>query len=389
MKRYSQTFITVIIFLLFLSATAHGVTWSTNKRITHNAGSSGRPAIAVDGSNIYVVWHDDTPGNAEIYFKKSVDGGVTWTAGKRLTYNTSPSRPSSVWPDISVDGSNIYVVWSDYKLGNYEIHFKKSDDGGITWSAGKRITHNTGDSVGPVIEADGSNIYVVWEDDTPGNWEIYFKKSDDGGVTWSAGKRLSYRDGNSQVPDIGVDGSNLYVVWYDTRDLLRNRGLYFKKSVDGGVTWSPHQAITYNVGNTALPQMVVTGSNIYVVWQVDRPGESEMFDIYFKRSDDGGATWSADERLTDNAGTSVSPDIAVDGLNIYVVWSDDTPGNLDIYFKRSDDGGITWSAGERLTDNAGNSNSPVIVVDASNIYVVWSDDTPGDAEIYFKKGLIP
>jgi len=71
MKRFRQIFITVVIvFLLFSSAIAYGGTWTTNKNLTNNAGYSQYPAIAVDGSNIYVVWTDTTPGNYEIYFKK-------------------------------------------------------------------------------------------------------------------------------------------------------------------------------------------------------------------------------------------------------------------------------------------------------------------------------
>ena len=72
MKRFRQIFITGVIFLLLFSAMAYGDTWTTNKQITNTLGDSKYPAIAVDGSNIYVVWTDRTPGNLEIYFKKGV-----------------------------------------------------------------------------------------------------------------------------------------------------------------------------------------------------------------------------------------------------------------------------------------------------------------------------
>ena len=71
MKRFRQIFITVVIFLLLFSAAAYGDTW-TSKRLTTNSGSSHYPAIAVDSSNIYVVWHDNKPGNFQIYFKEGV-----------------------------------------------------------------------------------------------------------------------------------------------------------------------------------------------------------------------------------------------------------------------------------------------------------------------------
>src|SRR4030042_1392055 len=137
MKRFRQIFITVVISLLLFSALAYSDTWTASKRLTNNAGSSSYPAIAVDGSNIYVVWEDNTPGNGEIYFKKSDDGGATWTTNKRLT-NTAGGTYE---PAIAVDGSNIYVVWYDYTPGNDEIYFKKSDDGGVTWTTNKRLTN--------------------------------------------------------------------------------------------------------------------------------------------------------------------------------------------------------------------------------------------------------
>jgi len=47
-----------------------------------------------DGSNIYVVWQDNTPGNNEIYYSYSVDGGTSWSEPDNLTNNEGESvRP--------------------------------------------------------------------------------------------------------------------------------------------------------------------------------------------------------------------------------------------------------------------------------------------------------
>jgi hypothetical protein len=74
-----------------------------------------------------------------------------------------------------------------------------------------------------------------------------------------------------------------------------------------------------------------------------------------------------------------------------MLWSDDTPGNVEIYYKRSMDGGTTWTAfpasDPRFTMTSGDSWCPDIAVDSSdNLHIVWDDDTLGNQEIYYKKG---
>jgi hypothetical protein len=46
-----------------------------------------------------------------------------------------------------------------------------------------------------------------------------------------------------------------------------------------------------------------------------------------------------------------------------------------------------WTPAKRLTWNSGTSQYPVIAVDSSDkLHVVWVDDTPGNLEIYYMKG---
>jgi hypothetical protein len=46
-----------------------------------------------------------------------------------------------------------------------------------------------------------------------------------------------------------------------------------------------------------------------------------------------------------------------------------------------------WTPAKRLTWTSGRSNSPAIAADSSDdLHVVWSDNTPGNFEIYYKKG---
>ena len=85
---------------------------------------------------------------------------------------------------------------------------------------------------------------------------------------------------------------------------------------------------------------------------------------------------------------SFRPTIAADSAgNAHVAWQNgDSPTNFEIYYRKSTNGGSTWLTNQRLSWNSGGSKDPLIAVDSSsNLHVVWGDDTPGNYEIYYKK----
>jgi len=375
MKKLQKISLSLILLTIF--SLALGAAW-TSKRLSNNTGSSYNPAIAVDGANVYVAWHDSTPGSAEIYFRKSTDNGSTWPAAKRITFTSGFSG----CPDIAANGSTVYIVYQDDTAGNSDIYFRKSTDGGATWEAAKNVTDNWWESYNAKIAISGSNIFVVWQDNTPGNYEIYFKKSTDAGVTWQSQKRLTNNSGASLDPDIVSYDANLYVVWHD--DSSGDKEICFRRSLDGGDNWQSQKQLTSNAGLSEYAAIAVggsLGSDLYVVWQDSTPGK---FDIHFRKSTDKGATWETCKNLTHNSGDSNCPSIAVRGANVYVTWYDITPGTTEIYVKKSADSGSTWQSSKRITNNVGASNNPVIALSASNQYVTFHDYTPGNYEIFVK-----
>ena len=367
----------LLIALSLLGADVLYTAWTT-KRISNTAGASFNSAIAVCGSKIYVVWQDTTSGFHDIYFRKSANDGATWQSTQRLTYTPN----GSINPAIAVYGSNIYVVCEDWTWGSPEICFRRSADGGATWGTAKRLTYNAGSSAGPAIAVNDKNIYVVWRDDTSGSGDIYFRKSSDSGVTWQAKKKIISNDLVSENPDIAVNGSSIYVVWSDFDLVSGLQEIYFRKSIDGGSTWQTKKRLTNNSSGSICPHIAVSGSNIYVVWEDTTP---EIYKIYFRNSADDGMTWQAAQRLMDTLAESAGfPAMAARGSNIYVVWGSGTSGNAEIYFCKSIDSGSTWQTAQRLTNNVGDSYGPVMAVSGTNVYVAWQDETPGNLEIYLK-----
>jgi BNR repeat-like domain len=378
-----RTGLTILAMGLFLFAQAARADWTPAKRLTWTSGLSYMPAVVIDSAgNPHVFWQDDTPGKPVIYYRNSTDGGASWTAIERLVWTAG----NSFGPAAAVDSlGRLHVVWYDDSPGNSEIYYKRSTDEGASWTVSKRLTWTTGYSLRPAIAVDASDcLHIVWQENTPLNREIYYKKSTDGGSTWTSFQRLTWTSSYSEGPAVAVDSSNKpHLVWHDATP--GNWQVYYKKSADGGASWTTSERLTFSSGNAYVSAIVTAAPNqLHVIYYDYSPGNAE---IYYRKSTNGGTSWLTRQRLTWNSGSSGYADLARDAAgNLHVVWQDNTSGNEEIYYKKSTDGGTTWANSLRLTRTSGGSYYPSIAADLSgNLYVVWEDGTPGNGEIYYKK----
>ncbi len=153
--------------------------WSSPVNLSPNAISallneSMGPCIGVSGDTVHVIWADRfSPTRGAIYYTQSADTGLTWSSPVAIT-----STNGNAWnPAIAVNGSNIHVVWREIDTLNQHrsSHYKQSLDGGNTW--GTNVVLDTVIADWPAVAVSGNSVYVVNDIVTsasPYNTEIFF-----------------------------------------------------------------------------------------------------------------------------------------------------------------------------------------------------------------------
>jgi len=386
--------------ILLFSLSLGGQTWSARQRLTWNSGNSSCPRMAITGSNrIHVFWHDHTFDHSEILNRNSTDRGDTWQSIARLTWDPSYSRLC----DAAGYDNYMFIVWAEFSPGNYEIMFRRGNASTSNWDASKRVTWNSGDSSSPSIcfstkfdiFTTSILVHIVWEDDTTGNKEIYYRKGiyekDSAFETfyWSTQKRLTWNTGTSVRPVVAVDpNQDIHVVWYDNTS--GNYEICHKKSTDEGATWSGTRRLTWTSDSSFAPAMKIdSAGGIHIVWY---DGPSGTISPYHRKGTDGGSTWSSRTRLSWNSASAPGISVTTDSANnIHVVYIDDHSGTDEIYYKQSTNGGTTWGSPQRLTWSTMQNFNPHIIADSSDgLHLVWDTsvclpDSGGyTTEIFYK-----
>jgi hypothetical protein len=194
------------------------------------------PKIAVCGQYIYVVYADLNYDPARIIFKRSLNGGDSWWTSEYI-------GDSSAWdPCIACSGDKVYAAWSNITgESNSEIYLRRSADRGGSWQVAEKVTDSVGYSDSPSLEADSEYVFLVWDDNKTGNYEIYYKSSSDSGENWSEEDRLTNHPAESRFPDIDVtaiepDNYDIHVVWRD-RLYGGNDEIYYRHAIfpPGGI----------------------------------------------------------------------------------------------------------------------------------------------------------
>jgi hypothetical protein len=214
---------------------------------------------------------------------------------------------------------------------------------------------------------------------------VWVATSHDGGETFTQQKVASIRQIPSPIPPAGTaanDGLNsfrtgtvptidvtddgvVHLAWGEWDGSTAE--VRYVRSLDGGATWTPQVAMNdAATGHQFFPSLSTDGNTVHVVWydsRLDPPGGAiSALDVFYNESSNSGASFAADERVTDVSfdPNSVSRfpvfcaafigdyiDVDAEGGAVEAIWTDNrvvvdplTPAECRDYITRSTDPAI-------------------------------------------------
>lgn len=296
----------------------NGATWKKWDWLWEDgAGWQADPQIVVDGNgdvhaavlvNPYVI-----------YYMKSIDHGATWSEPVDVI-GTQPWGDHQ-WLAVSPDGMDVYISFNR----RYNLQ-TTSNDGGATWS--EPVQTNLPEDMdyyfanGATVLPDESVVFAAaaygccpyndFAHKKP--IDVWVIRSDDHGATWTQTKvdtmavpppctsEFCPKAWWGSLPSIASDADGDLLLFYSGGRV--NRGptrMWFRTSTDGGLTWSAAKALS-PPAHAGFPMAAGTGDGDFrVAWPDDRNGPNR-FNIWYRETDDHGATWSNAVRLSNLGG---------------------------------------------------------------------------------------
>ncbi len=310
-------------------------------------------AITRDTDNqLYVAWQDNRNGNWDIYLSHSRDG-THWTVPKQITDDQYvQSRPALAGDPT--DPHRVYLVWQDNSNGNWDIKMAVSENSFVT-SQIKVITTDTANQTRPTIDVNKNGVvYIAWNDDRNGNLDIYASRGENGSWSSACLVKDAYNQFDAAIKAVNNAAGNVYLAWVDDS--------------------AGHEDVYYGTFKNYLPNTPLKGVDI-----IDDSTAADQFAPVLATAFRGGLpkvylAWEDMRNVTTDNDVSNSAN------------SNGTNNNIDsdIYFAE-----LTGDSQTNIlvTDdsNHANQSNPAIATDPQGYpYLVWTDDASGTKKIAYK-----
>jgi hypothetical protein len=284
---------------------------------------------------------------------KSVDNGATWTFDATFSGSQTSADKQIMWVDHSASSpflNNIYVCWHN---GLPQFVNRRTGPAG-SWGTPLQVSgaESTGTAIGCDVKTNSfGDVFVFWP--TTGNRRIVMAKSTNGGTSY----------GTPLVLATTFDGFDIGVPSFANRRILIYVSAGAYRTATKNMVYATWTDLSGDTGCTSAANE--PGTNVSSTCKAR---------IWFTRSSDGGATWSAPVKINNQASLNdqFNQWLVVDETNgqLAIIYYDtvDDPGRkkTHVYYQASFDDGASWSAPFRVT--SAQTDETIAGADAGNQY---------------------
>lgn len=331
--------------LVYLNSADEGRIWSAP--VTLYTAINDVPltaGLAVDKQTVHLVYAthvDDTSNPPVLYYIRSTDGGATWSSPVVFDDGTSHGNNRFYRLSLRAKAGYAHIAWvchSNVDFTTDGLYYKRSADGGATWSATAQPYSATVNSPGrPGMSLDGDVVALTYTDERYGTYgngsgEVMFARSRDRGVTWETEIRITNTSGLGASafgclrPDVYAYEGVVTLMWQNTSDGTDD--LYWSYSVDGGVTFSSPAQFTNGAGVEEHVMFSGRGRTVYAFYTDHSDLGSTKGQIYYAISSDGGVTWGTKTRLNPTSIDQTAARTCTSNKFVHVIYGPGTGGQM-------------------------------------------------------------
>ncbi|MBI3289142.1 MAG: exo-alpha-sialidase [Elusimicrobia bacterium] len=303
-----------------------------------------------------------TGRNVALSYRRSDDGGATWSTPTRVDGGRPAYRFSAGDVRVAAEGETAIAMWTapgKGPFGSGPLAVARSTDGGCHWSpAASPAGHGPIGRRFPALAISSGVVQAVWLD-RESNAKVLVSRSGDGARSWSAPVVLD-ADAceccwNAAFAD---ERGSVYVLYRDKDP----RDMKAAVSRDAGLTWGPSApAGDFGWGFSGCPHvggaLAATPSGMMaLVWT----GKDGAAGLYVAALDD----WSRREKL--GGPGAKHADLASSCARLAAAW--DEGGAI---FVSVNSGTGAWSAPRRLSAADVEAGHPRVVCARGSFHIFW------------------